>query len=93
MYPARADASNDALEVVPQEVLDALARLVREVRFGSIEIIVHEGRITQIERREKMRFAPSPPPGAYSESVLRGPNPSFCRPVRRRRRHFRQTLK
>ena len=58
MHPARITASNDALEVVPQEVLDALAHLMREVRFGSIEIIVHEGRITQIERREKVRFAP-----------------------------------
>jgi hypothetical protein len=31
--------------------------LLREVRFGSIELIVHEGRITQIERREKVRFS------------------------------------
>jgi hypothetical protein len=30
---------------------------VRETRFGSIEIVVHEGRVTQIERREKMRIA------------------------------------
>ena len=37
--------------------LGALARLVRETRFGSIEIVVHEGRITQIERRERVRFA------------------------------------
>jgi hypothetical protein len=43
-------------QTIPQEVLDALTRLVRELRFGSIEIVVHEGRITQIERREKLRF-------------------------------------
>lgn len=48
-----------ALDVVPAEVLRTLARLVRETRFGSIEIVVHEGRITQIERREKVRFTPS----------------------------------
>lgn len=42
---------------VPPEVLGALARLLREVRYGSIEIVVHEGRVTQIERREKVRFA------------------------------------
>ncbi len=46
-----------ALEQVPVEVLGALARLVRDTRFGSIEIVVHEGRITQIERRERVRFA------------------------------------
>jgi hypothetical protein len=39
-------------------VIGALVRLVRETRFGSIEIVVHEGRVTQIERREKVRFAP-----------------------------------
>ncbi|MEO8631495.1 MAG: YezD family protein, partial [Betaproteobacteria bacterium] len=35
---------------------EASARRRRDVRFGSIEIIVHDGRITQIERREKLRF-------------------------------------
>ena len=47
---------------LPEEVLGTLVRLIREVRFGSIEIVVHEGRITQIERREKVRFASSGPP-------------------------------
>jgi hypothetical protein len=47
---------------LPEEVLATLARLIREVRFGSIEIVVHEGRVTQIERREKVRFtSPGPP--------------------------------
>jgi len=44
---------------IPTEVLDTLTRLIRELRFGSIEIIVHEGRVTQIERREKLRFGPT----------------------------------
>ena len=44
---------------LPDEVLSALARLIREVRLGSIEIVVHDGRVTQIERREKVRFAQS----------------------------------
>lgn len=58
MQPLTAQTSNDASETaVPREVLDALGRLLREVRFGSIEIVVHEGRVTQIERREKVRFA------------------------------------
>ena len=48
-------------QAIPAAVLAALLRLLREVRFGSIEIVVHEGRITQIERREKVRFAPSGP--------------------------------
>jgi hypothetical protein len=59
VYPAKAEAISDALEVLPEEILSALARLVRDLRFGSIEIVVHEGRITQMERREKVRFATS----------------------------------
>jgi len=59
--PARAEATNDPVDVVPEEILSTLTRLVRELRFGSIEIIVHEGRITQIERREKVRFPASGP--------------------------------
>ena len=40
---------------LPDEVLTALAHLVADMRFGSIEITVHEGRITQLERRERIR--------------------------------------
>jgi hypothetical protein len=49
-------AARDPEHIIPKEVLSALARLLRDVRYGSIEIVVHEGRITLIERREKMRF-------------------------------------
>ena len=59
--PETAAASIDAPSGVPPEVLGTLARLLREVRYGSIEIVVHEGRVTQIERREKVRFALSEP--------------------------------
>jgi hypothetical protein len=60
VYPAKAQTSNNALDSLPEEILSTLARLVRELRFGSIEIVVHDGRITQIERREKVRFTPAP---------------------------------
>ena len=39
------------------EVLDEILRALEELRFGSVEITVHEGRVTQIERREKIRFS------------------------------------
>ena len=42
------------------EVLQAVLRAVTSVQqdsgFGSIEITVHEGRVTQIEKREKLRL-------------------------------------
>ena len=39
-------------EAVFREIVAQLAGL----RFGSLEIVVHEGRVTQIERRERLRF-------------------------------------
>jgi len=38
------------------EIVEEILRAIEQVRFGSIEITVHEGRVTQIERREKIRF-------------------------------------
>ena len=37
------------------EVLKVLGA-IHGLRFGSIEITVHEGRIVQVERREKIRL-------------------------------------
>lgn len=37
-----------------REILKAL----QSIRFGSIEITVHEGRATLIERKEKVRLVP-----------------------------------
>lgn len=40
----------------PGEVLDNVAQALAGLRFGSIEIVVHEGKVTQIERKEKFRL-------------------------------------
>jgi len=41
-------------------ILEAVAQSIRLVQqhtgYGSIEITVHDGRVTQIERSEKVRF-------------------------------------
>ena len=43
-----------------QQVVDEILRAVQELKngsgFGSIEIVIHEGRVTQIEKREKLRL-------------------------------------
>ncbi|MFP1682102.1 YezD family protein [Alloalcanivorax sp. C16-1] len=33
-----------------------LASLIKDLRFGAVEITVHEGRVVQVERKEKYRF-------------------------------------
>ncbi len=35
---------------------DRIARALRGIRYGSIEITVHDGRVVQIERKEKLRW-------------------------------------
>lgn len=42
---------------VSQEILIAVEQLRLGSGFGSIEIVLHEGHVTQIEKREKVRFA------------------------------------
>ncbi len=53
--------SNQALlKEIDGELLEAIIRSIasvqRQTGYGSIEITVHDGRVTQIERREKVRF-------------------------------------
>jgi len=45
---------------VSQEILRAVEALKQGSGFGSVEIVLHEGRVTQIEKREKLRFSNSP---------------------------------
>lgn len=45
---------------VLQHIVDALAAL----QYGVVEITVHDGRVVQIERREKIRIGAAPRPRA-----------------------------
>lgn len=36
--------------------IDALAERVKGLRYGTIEVVIHQGRVTQIETTEKIRF-------------------------------------
>lgn len=42
-------------------LFDQIASAIRGLRFGSVEIQVHDGEIVQVERREKVRVARQPP--------------------------------
>jgi hypothetical protein len=35
----------------------AVRKAVRSLRYGSVEVQVHDGRVVQVETREKVRFA------------------------------------
>jgi len=51
---ASADRHNH--RTVEQAILQAL----KGIRFGSVEIIVHDSKVVQIERKEKTRFDGDP---------------------------------
>jgi hypothetical protein len=40
---------------ITDEIVNELHRMLNEIRFGSIEITIHDSRVVQIERREKIR--------------------------------------
>lgn len=43
-------------EAILSVVAAAISAVQQDTGYGSIEITVHDGRVTQIERREKVRF-------------------------------------
>jgi len=43
------------------DVLDQIASAVHHIRYGSIELTIHDGRVVQIETRAKTRFHQSGP--------------------------------
>ncbi len=42
--------------IIDPLVLKRLLEAVASLRFGSVEITVHEGRVVQIDRRERIRI-------------------------------------
>lgn len=47
--------SNPIKSQTTDEIVSQLNQMLKEIRFGSIEIIIHDNRVVQIERREKIR--------------------------------------
>jgi hypothetical protein len=42
---------------IPPEWLRVVQEKVESLRFGVVQLVVHDGRVTQIERTEKTRLA------------------------------------
>ncbi|MFI5337413.1 MAG: YezD family protein [Opitutales bacterium] len=49
-------------ETAPPEWLRLVRQNVESLRFGVVQLVVHDGRVTQIERTEKTRLEPVPRP-------------------------------
>jgi len=50
------EPASEALDDDEARVIREIARAVRSVAFGSVEIVIQNSRIVQIERKEKIRF-------------------------------------
>jgi hypothetical protein len=61
-------AANAASQPDEPEWLTLVRAQVRGLRFGVVQLVVHDGRVTQIERTEKTRLA--------SERQEHGPRPT-----------------
>ncbi len=47
---------------LPADIADSIAQALQGLEFGSVELTVHNSRVVQIERHERIRLAPSPGP-------------------------------
>ncbi|HTK40479.1 MAG TPA: YezD family protein [Gemmatimonadales bacterium] len=44
-------------DLLDPALASALVAALRGLRFGSIEVVVHDSRVVQLERRERVRLA------------------------------------
>jgi hypothetical protein len=54
--PTSSDIGPDDSLPLPPALLRELRQALRSIRYGSIELVIHDGRVVQLERREKVRF-------------------------------------
>jgi hypothetical protein len=39
-----------------EQAIGEIVRAIKSVSYGSVEVVIHNSRIVQIERKEKLRF-------------------------------------
>jgi hypothetical protein len=59
--------------------LEIVRRQVGTLQFGVVQIIVHESKVVQVERTEKVRLAPAAQTNLTADQATGGPtNHSAC---------------
>jgi hypothetical protein len=53
-FPAHPEAELDGSLPLPASLLRELVYALRTIRFGSVELVIHEGNVVQLERRYKV---------------------------------------
>jgi hypothetical protein len=39
-----------------QDIADKILLAIKDLRFGSVEVVIHDSKVVQIERKEKIRI-------------------------------------
>jgi hypothetical protein len=47
---------NGLADETHRQLTQQILRALQEIRYGSVEIIIHDSRVVQIERKEKIRI-------------------------------------
>jgi hypothetical protein len=55
------DSSKGSIKSEDSKWLDLVVQQVRSLRYGVVEIVVHDSRVTQIEKTERLRLDKTPP--------------------------------
>jgi len=48
--------SSDPADEAHRHLIKKILRALQEIRFGSVEIVIHDSKVVQIERKEKIRI-------------------------------------
>ena len=55
--PVDSDPGRESGLPLPPAILRELRQALQSIRYGAIELVIHDGRVVQLERREKVRFS------------------------------------
>ena len=54
-------AAEQAVRRVPADIKQEILRAVAGIEYGSVEVVIHDGKVVQIECREKIRVGRDEP--------------------------------
>jgi hypothetical protein len=60
-YPSEAGKAQNRSEEITEPWIGLVRRQVKSLRYGLVQIVVHDGQVTQIERTERVRLEKQPP--------------------------------
>ena len=55
-FPVGSETGPDEHLPLPYSLLHELRQALRSIRYGAIQLVIHDGRVVQLERHEKVRF-------------------------------------